>query len=195
MDDKRRFRPESLSVLESRALLASLGTPSTVFVGGHNRGAAILPARQTVVDQINTTFDRFTTDYLQAQSAYFASGTSANRNSMVAFTKQRVSLLTQELIHVMTRLPGSLSQLQAGHFGPSTVTLQAFLSRRINGSTSSSLQSILTSNNSDAIPKAIPLNNASATLYTLTATNAIEAARASTLNGAQFLYSGNFKKH
>ncbi|WZO98249.1 hypothetical protein EP7_005308 [Isosphaeraceae bacterium EP7] len=201
MTARRRYQPDFLRQLEGRVVPSSVSVKPTDLVGGLNRGRAIVPVKQTTADQINSAFDRFTTDYLQAQSAYVVSSTPPPtplprnyQSPLQRFTTQRVNLLSQELIQVMSRLPGSFSRVSNGPFGGSSVTLQSFLQRRITGQTSP--QSLLRGLNSIPVTTATTGTSAPGrTLDTLTATNTIEAARIATLNGAQFLRNGDFSRH
>jgi hypothetical protein len=135
--------------------------------------------------QVNDSFDRFSRDYLEAQGAYLSSGTSAA--ALKAFTAQRVNLLAQELTRTLSRVPGSFERIankgQQSKNG-SNVVLTGFLNRKINGPQNTSLLHIL---NSDAVVPTPAPSGAGATLYTLAATNAIQAARYSTINAIRFM--------
>ncbi|QDV39046.1 hypothetical protein [Tautonia plasticadhaerens] len=223
MSDRRRhrhrFRPAGVDAngLESRTFLNGSGWFQGVGLGP--RAAQLLldrPVPQGVIgsytrgvqgrdsvtsrvsDGIDRAFDSFTADYLQAQSAYLAStppGTPMNaltaaRNAFESLTVQRVNLLSQELIQELSRVPGSLQRAT----GQANTPLQSFLNRRINSPRPMS-QSLLSTLLSDTVIPPPGTTGATASLYTLTATNAIEAARVSTANATKFTVSGVFRKH
>jgi hypothetical protein len=74
--------------------------------------------------------------------------------------------------------------------GGSSIVLQAILYSRINGGAGSG--SLLETLNSTAVVPATPPTGASATLYTLTAANAIQSARVAMINAVKFLISNTF---
>ncbi len=146
------------------------------------------------VAQINAAFNEFTANYLQAQGAYLSSGTALDSTAFKSFTTQSIGLLSQELTRTMSRLPGSLVYIkdaqQRSKHGGSSIVLQAILYSRINGGTGSgSLLETLTS--TSVLPTTPPVG-ASATLYTLTATNAIQSARIAMINSVKFLVMNTF---
>jgi hypothetical protein len=155
-----------------------------------------------VVSQINNSFGRFIADYLQAQGAYLSA--DASQGTLTVFTTQRVNLLGQELNRIFARLPGSSSKIQNRSQRASTnsaVVFQAFFRGGVNGTgtdANTGTQSLLHVLNSDAVvPPESPKKpiGAGATLYTLTATNAIQASREATINAAKFIASGTFNDH
>jgi len=141
---------------------------------------------------VNASFNEFTANYLQAQGAYLSSGTAADATAFKAYTVQGVQLLSQELTRTMSRLPGSMVYIkdasQRSSHGGSSVVLQAILYSRISGGTGSLLSTL----NSTAVVPATPPTGASATIYTLTATNAIQSARVAMINSVKFLVNHTF---
>lgn len=197
----RRFRGEFLERLESRLALASGLKPAATLVAGLAANSPRRGPSPKISDQIDAAFDSFLRDYLEAQAAYLASGTdTAITEVFKEFVTQRVNLLSQELTMTMSRLPGSLNRLKGKmrtNNANSDIVLQAFLRRQITGGVGTmdgdgtgSLLMSLTS--SQALPPP-GTSGSAATLYTLTATNAIEAARSSAVNAAKFLVNGNFQ--
>ncbi len=80
MKERRRFRPTTVEWLEMRVVLNASAHIAPVSVG-HVTTHARNAATQAVVNNVNSSFDSFTTDYLQAQGTYFAAG--ARRGLMV----------------------------------------------------------------------------------------------------------------
>jgi hypothetical protein len=149
-----------------------------------------------VTAQANQAFNSFLQDYSQAESAYLGAGSGASIDSFKAFTTQRVNLLAQQLTRIFARLPGSFARIQDPHerslSGNSDVVFQAFLYKQINGNASTSLVQELNSKNVVPPPGT---TGPQATLYTLTATNAIQSARTATTNAAKYIAIGTFGKH
>ncbi len=73
MKERRRFRPTTVEWLETRVVLNASAHIAPVSVG-HVTTNARNAATQAVVNNVNSSFDSFTSDYLQAQGAYFAAG-------------------------------------------------------------------------------------------------------------------------
>jgi hypothetical protein len=188
-----RFRPEGLGPLERRLALTHGGPITPALIGTLSRTPAASGPGGRVVAQTNAAFDRFSGDYFQAQGAYLSSG--AAQGTFVSFTDQRISLLAQELTRIFARLPGTFSYINSAHqrdMTGSDVLFQAILKRNINGTPPSSLKSKLDSN--DVVPPP-GTSGGGATLFSLTATNAIEAARTSMILAAKFIANGTFAKH
>jgi hypothetical protein len=153
--DRMHFVPASPcatgeSVLESRVLLSGGAENSDLtaeitladlrrltvqgrrvpssLIGSATRGIQIRDSSTTrITDAIDRSFDAFTADYLQAQSAYLASVTTETRSTFLSVTQQRVNLLAQELTQTLARVPGTLKRANSSP----TVPLNAFLNRRI----------------------------------------------------------------
>jgi hypothetical protein len=195
MSKRNRFRPSGWDCLETRMALTHGGPISPRLIGtlSPNPGASGPAGR--VVAQVNASFNQFTANYQQAQGAYLSSGTAADATAFKAFTTQAVGLLAQELTRSMVRLPGSLVYIKDAHqrslHGSNTsVVLQAILYSRINGGAGSG--SLLDTLNSAAVVPATPPTGASATLYTLTAANAIQSTRVAMINSVKLLITNTF---
>ena len=188
---RHRFKPEGCNTLERRLVLTTGGsiTPALLGTLSPTPTASGRPGR--VANQINSAFDRFTNDYLQAQGAYLSSAAPAA--TFTTFTTQRINLLSQELTRIFARVPGSFATIKSSHqrslANNSSVLLQAILYRNVAGA-NTSLQGTLTSN---AVVPPSGTNGASATLYTLTATNSIQTARISMINATKYIATGTFK--
>lgn len=161
--------------------------------------------------RIDQAFASFQADYLEAQQVFLealnGSSVDAARNSFTTFINQRTSLLAQDLTQTLGRIPGALNKLtqsQRSNFGGDTA-LAAFLNRRITGGDSGTDVNQLTGDSTPPLRAAlvelaggIPegASTAEITLYNLTAINAIESSRVTTINSAKFLASGqaNSKK-
>jgi hypothetical protein len=210
MKDRHRFQP-ALAGLESRLVLSRLATispvsPAKLAIAAHKNAA------QAVVDQVNQAFDSFTTDYLQAQGAYFEAPNVGARNAFKNFVTQRTDLLAAQLTRIFAHVPGSLNKLETASSG-GPVVVQQFLRTRINGNARTSLVRSLEggSGNPSAIPPALKqptvttntgqaiaptyTGQAVATIYTDQAISAIETARTASLNSLGFLYGKSFDKH
>jgi len=144
---------------------------------------------------VNASFNQFTANYQQAQGAYLSSGTTADATAFKAFTTESIGLLAQQLTRTMSRIHSSLVYIkdaqQRSLHGGSSIVLQAILYSRINGGSGSG--SLLETLNSTAVVPATPPTGASATLYSLTAANAIQAARVAMINSVKFLVSNTFQ--
>ncbi len=195
MRERHRFRPASWDRLEARVALTHGGPISPALIGTLSPNPRASGTTGRAVAQVNAAFDQFTANYLQAQGAYLSSGAAADSTAAFkAYTSQSVQLLSQELTRTFARLPGSLVYIkdasQRSSHGGSSVVLQAILFSRINGGTGSG--SLLDTLNSSAVVPATPPTGASATLYTLTATNAIQTARVSMINAVRYLVNHTF---
>lgn len=185
----------SPEILEARLVLNGAGASSAV-IAGIKAGATRSVRALRISERVDSAFNAFTSDYLDAQAAYFEAvrTNSSNSSAIVQAYKnvvnQRVNLLAQDLIRAMSRLPNATIRER----GESETPLESFLRKRITSPDSStSLRTALTAN--DAVPAVgLPAADieASATLFTLNATNAISAARVSTINAAKFLAGGVF---
>ncbi len=199
MKDRHRFRPLAVEGLETRVALSRVGGISPVSPA-RLANAARNNAVQAVVNQVNLSFNSFTTDYLQAQGAYLAATTGATpskgaRAAFKNFVAQRIDLLAAQLTRTFAHVPGSLTRLQTSSSG-GPVVVQAFLNTRINGTSRTSLLEALEGGrgNPGAIPPA-GTSGPTATIYTDQAISAIETAQTSSLNSLGFLYGGSFNKH
>jgi hypothetical protein len=194
MTERRRFRPAGWDCLESRVALTHGGPISPGLIGTLSPNPRAGGPSTRIVAQVNASFNQFTANYLQAQGAYLSSGTAADATAFKAFTTQAIGLLTQELTRTMSRLPGSLVYIkdaqQRSLHGGASIVLQAILYSRINGGAGSG--SLLDTLKSTAVVPSTPPTGASATLYTLTATNAIQSARTAMINSIKFLVMNTF---
>jgi hypothetical protein len=187
MRQRSRFRPGPVDGLERRALLTHGGTIAPPLIG------TLSPVRPSsgvaqIYSLVNASFDRFTQDFQQAQSTYLSMSTPEARRALMAFTSQRVGLLKQELIRTLSRLPGSYAKASKNDPMQGTV-LQVFMLQTIQGGGGS----LATNLKKFSIPP-VGATGASATLYNLAASNAIETARTATINGLKYLINTP-KKH
>jgi hypothetical protein len=191
---RRVFQPDARCALESRVLLTHGGTIAPGLIGTlspHPRAAGAA-ARQ--VAQVNAAFDQFTADYVQAQGAYLSSGTPADSMAFKSFATEAVQVLAQSLTRTLSRIPASLVYIKDAHQrmlgGNSSIVLQAILYRNINGGSGSG--SLLQTLTATSVIPATPPTDAAASIYTLTATNAIQAARLSMINAVKLLRMNTF---
>jgi hypothetical protein len=192
MRERHRFRPSTVEGLEMRAVLSGGSLIMPAATGKLTISARTNPTLQ-VADQVNQTFDSFETDYLQAQGAYLANGTSTAEVAFRKYVSQRVELLATQLTRIFAHVPGALSRSQTSSPG-GPVVVQSFLRTRINGLASTNLIVALLGrrNIGGAVPPA-GTSGTTATLYTDQAISAIETARTATLNSVGFLFSRSFK--
>src|SRR4051794_37096395 len=105
---KRRsgFVPVAFDRLEDRVVLShATGRGVSVVVSGLFPHQQVLSRRQQpVIAEVNQSFDQFKSDYGQARATYFASISNnpmpspATSQAFTLYTKQRVSLLANEVI-------------------------------------------------------------------------------------------------
>jgi hypothetical protein len=177
MRERRRFRPATLEGLETRVVL-NRGTVIAPVTVGKLTVTTHENTNQAVADQLNESFDSFTTDYLQAQGAYLANGSSqAAHTAFSHYVAQRVKLLAAQLTNIFAHVPGSLDRSpNSSPGGP--VVVQTFLRTYINGPPPTSLLVSLEGRRSGS--GAIPppgTTGTTATLYTDQAISAIATAR------------------
>jgi hypothetical protein len=195
MRDRHRFCPSTVEGLETRLAL-SKGTLIAPVTVGKPTSNAQNNRNQAIVDQVNQTFDSFTTDYLQAQGAYLSNPSSDPAH--IAFTQyvaQRIKLLSAQLTNIFAHVPGSLNTAPSSSLG-GPVVLQRFLKTYINGPDPTTLLVALEGrrSGSGAIPPTGTTGTTS-TLYTDQAVSAIATARTITLNSVGFLISHKFQGH
>ncbi len=194
MQERRRFRPGGWDCLEARVALAHGGPITPGLIGTLSPNPRASGPSGRAVAQVNAAFNQFTANYLQAQGAYLSSGTAADSTAFKSYTNQSIGLLAQELTRTMSRVPGSLVYIKDGsqrsQHGGASIVLQAILYSRINGGAGSG--SLLETLNSSAVVPSTPPSGASATLYSLTATNAIQSARFAMINAIKFLKMNTF---
>ena len=206
---RRGFLPSRLDgiKLEERLVLSQATLAAPCFILNPARRSAFALRHLSPQQRVGQAFDSFTTDYLQAQQIFFQStGLSNAQTTFTNYINQRVSLLTQELIHALGRLPGASSKLRPNQriTQSMSTTLQSFLYRKIDGNvapntdTSYGNISLLTALKTDlpTVPTdGTAISPTAAALYSLKASNAIEAARLSTINAAYLMSSGMYAKH
>jgi hypothetical protein len=194
MRKRHKFEPVIGDSLESRLVLTHGGTIAPGLIGTLSPNPRASGATGRDVAQVNAAFDLFTANYLQAQGAYLSSGTAADSTAMKAFAGQAVAVLAQSLTRTLSRIPASLVYIKDAHQrtldGNSSVVLQAILYKRIDGGSGSG--SLLQTLSSTSVIPATPPTGASASLYTLTATNAIQAARLGMINAVKLLVINKF---
>ena len=139
----RGFLPSRLDglELEVRVVLSQGTLTAPVLVLNPARHSARALRHLSPQDKVNQAFDRFTTDYLQAQQVYLAStglpasGVNSAESAFKDFTTLRVNLLSQELVQALGRLPGATTKLRPNQrlTQSMSTTLQSFLYRKIDG--------------------------------------------------------------
>ncbi len=192
MKRNQKFIPSAFDHLEDRVVLSSYRGYSVVVSGLHPRQNVLNRRQTTVVAEVNQAFSSFQNDYDQARATYFASivnestASTATANAFKFYTTQRVSLLAQQLISSFLQYKPSTARQ---HGQPST--LQVLINHRIIGINGEPTAGSLENSLLTTIPPA-GTSAPTATLYSLSQDNAIEAAQVAILNGAGILRNGDF---
>ena len=192
MKRRKGFIPSVFDRLEDRVVLSSYRGSSVVVSGLHPRQNVLNRHQMTVVAEVNQAFSSFQNDYDQARATYFASivnqstASTATTNAFKFYTTQRVSLLAQQLISSFLQYKPSTARQ---HGKPST--LQVLINHRIIGINGEPTAGSLENSLLTTIPPA-GTSAPTATLYSLSQDNAIEAAQVAVLNGAGILRNGDF---
>jgi hypothetical protein len=182
------YIPSAIDQLESRVVLSQTTQGLAVVVSGlspHQR--ALNRKQQAFSAEITQAFSSFQSDYDQARATYFASianqtnPSAATTNAFSLYTTERVSLLAQQLINVFIQSPEGTAKGQ----GP--YSLKQLISNKILGPSKGTLNKSLLA----TIPQ--PGTSApTASLYTLSQDNAIQAAQVAVLNGLSIVKNGAF---
>jgi len=192
MKRNHKFLPSAFDHLEDRVVLSSYRGSSVVVSGLHPRQNVLNRRQTTVVAEVNQAFSSFQSDYDQARATYFASianqssVSTATTQAFTLYTQQRVSLLAQQLISSFLQYKSATAR---PHGQPST--LQVLINHRIIGINGQATAGSLANSLLTTIPPA-GTSAPTATLYSLSQDNAIEAAQVAILNGAGILRNGDF---
>ena len=192
MKRKQKFIPSAFDHLEDRVVLSTYRGSSVVVSGLHPRQNVLNRRQTTVVAEVNQAFSSFQSDYDQARATYFASianqssVSTATTQAFTLYTQQRVSLLAQQLISSFLQYKSATAR---PHGQPST--LQVLINHRIIGINGQATAGSLANSLLTTIPPA-GTSAPTATLYSLSQDNAIEAAQVAILNGAGILRNGDF---
>ncbi len=192
MERKHKFIPSAFDHLEDRVVLSAYRGSSVVVSGLHPRQNVLNRHQAAVAAEVNQAFTSFQNDYDQARATYFASivnestASTATANAFKFYTTQRVSLLAQQLISSFLQYKPSTARQ---HGQPST--LQVLINHRIIGINGEPTAGSLENSLLTTIPPA-GTSAPTATLYSLSQDNAIEAAQVAILNGAGILRNGDF---
>jgi hypothetical protein len=195
MRRQNRFLPECLVPLEVRAVPTHGGTTrglSVVVSGLAPRQQVLNSHQQPVIAEVNQAFASFTGDYDSARATYFASiqnvpdPTPATTMAFSLYTKQRVSLLAQQIISSFLQSPQGTARAK----GQSPALEQLVATKIINPSGQDPKGSLARS-----LVQTIPPPNtsaATASLYSLSQDEAIQAAQAAVINGVNIVKNGDF---
>ncbi len=192
MKRNHKFLPSAFDHLENRVVLSSYRGSSVVVSGLHPRQNVLNRRQTTVVAEVNQAFSSFQSDYDQARATYFASianqssVSTATTQAFTLYTQQRVCLLAQQLISSFLQYKSATAR---PHGQPST--LQVLINHRIIGINGQATAGSLANSLLTTIPPA-GTSAPTATLYSLSQDNAIEAAQVAILNGAGILRNGDF---
>jgi hypothetical protein len=192
MKRSKGFIPSAFDHLEDRVVLSSYRGYSVVVSGLHPHQNVLTRHQMSVVAEVNQAFASFQGDYDQARATYFASilnqptPNPATTQAFTLYTQQRVNLLAQQLISSFLQYKVATARQ---HGQPST--LQVLISHRIIGINGEATAGSLANSLLATIPPA-GTSAPTATLYSLSQDNAIEAAQVAVLNGAGILRNGDF---
>ena len=193
MRSRHSYKPWA-QTLEDRVVLSH--SPwrglSVVVSGLTPRQQQLNRRQQPIVAEVNQAFASFTSDYSNARATYFASifnvpnPSTATTNAFSLYTKQRVSLLANQIISSFLQSPQGTSR---AHGQPSSLG-QLVARKLINpqgvGAPGSLVNSLLAT-----IPPP-GTSSATASLYSLSQDNAIESAQVAVINGVSILKNGDF---
>ncbi|AMV37292.1 hypothetical protein [Planctomyces sp. SH-PL62] len=195
-----RLTPTLTEPLEPRVVLSGGIAIAPAAVAPLNLSGRVSKLNVAAIERVNQAYDSFAQDYLSALGAYFDDGSGANPAEGGALgatyfrrlVEQRISLLSEQLTQVFVQLPRATKQVSSGA-PQGSIALQSFLRSRVSGNGVSSLQRNLVGppNSTNVIPPADSPQNV-ATLYTASSLNAIETARAATVNATGYLIRGTF---
>ena len=193
MERRSRFCPSTVDPLETRVVLSHGGHAVSVVVSGLKPQAQLLNAKQqTIVAEVGQAFNSFTNDYDQARATYFASieGVANPGASTTAafklYTKQRVSLLAQEIISSFLQSPNGTA-----HAKSEPPVLRSLISQKIVNTTNTDPTGSLSNSLMANIPPP-GISAPAASLYSLSQDVAIETARDEVLNGTSIVNTGAF---
>lgn len=195
MERKHRFVPQAPDGLEARVVLSRVGVGRGIspVVSGLYPGHQVLNRRQQpVVAAVNQAFDSFTSDYAAARAAYFASildvanPSADTKNAFVLYTKQRVSLLANQVIGNFLQYAQGTAR---GKGQPDA--LRQLVSTKIISPQGQEVVGSLASALTSTIPPP-GTSAATASIYSLSQDNAIASARVAVLNGVNIVKNGDF---
>ncbi len=192
MKRNHKFLPSAFDHLEDRVVLSSYRGSSVVVSGLHPHQNVLNRQQTTVVAEVNQAFSSFQNDYDQARATYFASianqssVSTATTQAFTLYTEQRVSLLAQQLISSFLQYKSATAKPHG-----QASSLQVLINHRIIGINGQATAGSLAQSLLATIPPA-GTSAPTATLYSLSQDNAIEAAQVSVLNGAGILRNGDF---
>jgi hypothetical protein len=206
MERRRQFIPSVSDRLEGRVVPSQTTLGLSPVVSGLSPHLQVLNRKQTaLIAEVNQAFDSFQNDFDQARATYFASivttpgSNTAAMNAFAAYTKQRTLLLSQQLVGSFVQSPQGTSKAPGQPYA-----LKALIESKVigpkgrgpEGSLITSLEDSITAlgntmQTGTSTPAAL-VSSPTATLYTLSQDNAIEAARTAVLNGVSIIKSGAF---
>jgi hypothetical protein len=194
MERRRRFFPAAPDRLEERVVLSHATTRgvSVVVSGLYPHQQVLNRHQQPVVAEVNQSFDSFKNEYSQARATYFASilnnpmPSQATMSAFTLYTTQRVSLLSQQLISSFLQTPQGTARAKG-----QPNTLKQLIMTKIIGPQGQTPPGSLAKSLLETIPQ--PGASApTASLFSLSQDNAIEAARVAVINGVNILKNGDF---
>ena len=189
-----RFEPAVVDRLEARVVLShSAVRHALVTIDGFPSG----PVRRqpvSVASGVEGAFASFSSDYATARSAYYASilnvatPAAGTYPAFVQYTKQRVSLLANQVTGSFLQVPQGISQAveQPG-------AVRQLVSKKLITPEGATMPGSLASDLVQSTP--MPFSSAAtASIDSLTQDDAIEAAQVAVLNGVRIVKSGAFGK-
>ncbi len=193
MKERRRFRPTTVDWLETRVVLNASAHIAPVSPG-HVTTNARNAATQAVVNNVNLSFDSFTTDYLQAQGTYFAAGPTGGSYCVQAIRRPADPTAGSPIdpdLHARSRQSEPVESLDSWRprHSPNVLEVGASTARRIG-----LYASHCSAGNGGAVPP-VGTNGTTATLYTDRGNHRYRDVADFYLNSVGFLYSRSFQKH
>jgi hypothetical protein len=192
MERRSKFHP-AVDALESRQVLSHGGHATSVVVSGLNPQAQVLSSKQnTVIAEVDQAFNLFTSDYDQARATYFASiegvanPGSPTTSAFKLYTKQRVSLLAQQIISSFLQNPNGTARAKG-----EPPVLKTLLNTKIINTTAADPTGSLSNSLMANIPPP-GISAPAASLYSLSQDVAIETARDEVINGTNIVNTGAF---
>jgi hypothetical protein len=194
MNRRSGFVPAAFDRLEDRVVLSHAAARGvSVVVSGLFPHQQVLSRRhQPVVAEVNQAFDEFTSDYGQARATYFASifnnptPNMATTQAFTFFTKQRVSLLANEVISSFLQYSAGTARAKGKQNSLPLLVSQKLINPQGMDPPGSLARSLV-----ETIPPA-GTSAATASLYSLSQDNAIQSARVAVINGVNIVRNGDF---
>jgi hypothetical protein len=165
----------------------------SVVISGLQPGQQVLNAhQQPVIAEVNQAFTSFTSDYDSARATYFSSiqnvpnPTPTTTMAFQLYTKQRVSLLSEQVISSFLQSPTGTARARGQVPALQTLVATKLINPKGQDPVGTLARSLL-----DTIPPP-GTSAATASLYSLSQDNAIQAAQTAVINGINIVKNSEF---